>query len=98
MVETARIVSTEGAALVERQTSALLGDIKVLAAQVQAAVGKDASSMEEVMERMAKAVESDAVETLLMTVATQRRAVLEAVAFGTFLRDVESWVDQDVQL
>ncbi|KAJ9518669.1 hypothetical protein QJQ45_018750 [Haematococcus lacustris] len=98
MVETARIVSTEGAALVERQTSALLGDIKVLAAQVQAAVGKDASSMEEVMERMAKAVESDAVETLLMTVATQRRAVLEAVAFGTFLRDVESWVDQEYSL
>lgn len=42
--------------------------------------------------RMAKAVETDAVETLTMTVGTQRRAVLEAVAFGTFLRDVESWV------
>ncbi|GFH15813.1 uncharacterized protein HaLaN_12118 [Haematococcus lacustris] len=65
---------------------------------LRAAVGKDASSMEEVMERMAKAVESDAVETLLMTVATQRRAVLEAVAFGTFLRDVESWVDQEYSL
>lgn len=34
------------------------------------------------------------VETLTMTVATQRRAVLEAVAFGTFLRDVETHVDQ----
>ncbi len=34
MVETARIVSLEGAALVERQTSALLGDIKKLTAQV----------------------------------------------------------------
>ncbi len=42
--------------------------------------------------RMAKAVETDAVETLTMTVGTQRRAVLEAVAFGTFLRDVEDWV------
>ena len=42
--------------------------------------------------RMAKAVETDAVETLTMTVGTQRRAVLEAVAFGTFLRDVENWV------
>lgn len=26
-------------------------------------------------------------------VGTQRRCVLEAVAFGTFLRDVETWVD-----
>ena len=35
MVETARIVSTEGAALVERQTSAVLGDIKKLTLQIQ---------------------------------------------------------------
>lgn len=35
MVDTARIVSTEGAALVERQTSALFGDIKQLTAQMQ---------------------------------------------------------------
>lgn len=38
MVETARIVSTEGAALVERQTSAVLGDIKVLTQQIQVSV------------------------------------------------------------
>jgi hypothetical protein len=35
MVDTARIVSVEGAALVERQTSALLGDLKTLTAQMQ---------------------------------------------------------------
>jgi hypothetical protein len=34
MAEMSRIVSLEGAALVERQTSALLGDIKKLTAQV----------------------------------------------------------------
>jgi len=98
MVNTARIVSAEGGSLVERQTSAVLGDIKKLTAQIQAAVGTDATSLEEVMMRMAKAVETDAVETLTMTVGTQRRAVLEAVAFGTFLRDVESWVDTEYQL
>lgn len=38
MVETARIVSAEGSALVERQTSALLGDIKKLTIQIQAGV------------------------------------------------------------
>lgn len=35
MVETARIVSLEGAALVERQTSGVLGDIKKLTLQIQ---------------------------------------------------------------
>ena len=48
MVNTARIVSVEGGALVERQTSAVLGDIKKLTAQIQAAVGTDATSLEEV--------------------------------------------------
>ena len=52
----------------------------------------------QVLARMAKAVETDQVETLTMTVGTQRRAVLEAVAFGTFLRDVETWVDTDYHL
>ncbi|KAG1679460.1 hypothetical protein FOA52_007752 [Chlamydomonas sp. UWO 241] len=98
MVETARIVSLEGAALVERQTSAVLGDIKQLTRQIQEEVGKDVSSMEQVMERMAKAVEGDRVPTVTMTVGTQRRAVLEAVAFGSFLRDVETWVQADYNL
>ncbi|MEW5312627.1 MAG: hypothetical protein WDW38_004247 [Sanguina aurantia] len=98
MVETARIVSAEGSALVERQTSALLGDIKKLTIQIQDVVGKDATSMEDVLLRMQKAVEQDKVETLVMTVGTQRRAVLEAVAFGTFLRDVESHVHDEYGL
>jgi hypothetical protein len=45
------------------------------------------------MKRAAKAVESDKVATVTMPLATQRRAVLEAVAFGTFLRDTETMVD-----
>jgi hypothetical protein len=35
MVETARVVSAEGAGLVERQTTALFGDIKALTKQMQ---------------------------------------------------------------
>lgn len=38
------------------------------------------------------------METLTLTVGTQRRAVLEAVAYGVFLRDVESWVDGEYEL
>lgn len=95
---TARLVSQEGAALIELQTSALFGDVKSLQRQMQETVGQDATSVEELMARVQEAVASGAVETLTMTVATQRRAVLEAVAFGTFLRDVEGWVDSDYQL
>jgi len=49
MIATARLVTTEGAALVERQTKALFGDVKSLQLQMNEAVGQDASSMEELM-------------------------------------------------
>ena len=98
MMATARLVTREGAALVERQTEALFGDAKQLQAEMQDAVGQDAASMEELMQRVQEAVASDKVESITMTVATQRRAVLEAVAYGCFLRDIESWVDTDYGL
>lgn len=98
MLEMTRVVSAEGAALVEAQTSALFGDLKLLQRQMQEAVGTDANSMEELMERVQSAVNSGAVESVTITVGTQRRAVLEAVAFGTFLRDVETHVDTEYAL
>lgn len=98
MLATARLVTREGAALVERQTEALFGDAMQLQAEMQEAVGQDASSMEELMQRVQEAVASDRVQNITMTVATQRRAVLEAVAYGCFLRDIESWVEGDYGL
>ena len=68
------------------------------ALNVQEAVGTDATSMEELMERVQSAVNSGAVESLAITVGTQRRAVLEAIAFGTFLRDVETFVETEYAL
>ena len=50
------------------------------------------------MERVGGAVADGRVESLTISVSTQKRAVLEAVAFGTFLRDVESRVDNDYAL
>ena len=38
------------------------------------------------------------VQTVTLTLATQRRAVLEAIAFGTFVRDTEIYVDGDFGL
>ena len=43
-------------------------------------------------------MEKEKVECLLISVGTQRRAVLEAIAFGAFLRDVETYVDSEYQL
>ena len=50
------------------------------------------------MERVKKEMESGAVESVTLTVGTQRRAILEAIAFGTFLRDVESSIDSNYGL
>jgi hypothetical protein len=98
MMETARLVTLESATLTERQTQALFGDIKALQRNMQDAVGQDAGSMEEIIQRVQEAVKDGRVESVVMTVGTQRRAVLEAVAYGCFLRDVESWVDTEYEL
>lgn len=65
---------------------------------LQEAVGQDVSSAEELYARIQQAVQSSSIETVTMTIATQRRCVLEAVAFGTFLRDVETSVSTDYGL
>jgi hypothetical protein len=98
LADTARLVSAEGQALVETQSTALFGDVKQLTRQMQEAVGKDVNSLEEVMQRVQQAVEQEKVDVMQVTVATQRRAVLEAIAFGSFLRDVETYVDSEYQL
>ncbi|KAL3131693.1 hypothetical protein ABBQ38_007985 [Trebouxia sp. C0009 RCD-2024] len=98
LAEMTKQVSQEGAALIDVQTTALFGNLRDLQVQMQKAVGQDATSVEELMQKVQDAVAKDEVESLNITVGTQRRAVLEAVAFGTFLRDVESYVDGEYQL
>lgn len=44
--------SNEGARLVETQVQALFGDLKMLQDQMQQAVGQDATSMEDLMQRV----------------------------------------------
>jgi len=94
MLEMTRVVSAEGGALVEAQVSALFGDLGALGRQMAEAVGADAESMEDLMGRVQKAVADGTVETVALTAGTQRRAVLEAVAYGAFLRDVETHVGE----
>ena len=93
MAETASVVSAEGSALVEAQVTALFGDLGALQRQMADAVGDDATSMDDLMARVQKAVADGTVESLAITAGTQRRAVLEAVAYGSFLRDVEGHIE-----
>ena len=96
--ETARIVSAEGLALLDRQTSGLFGSVDALQRQMAAAVGQDARSEEELKQRIHAAIASGAVESLTLPYTQQRRVVLEAVAFGSFLRDVEHRVSAEPAL
>lgn len=48
--------------------------------------------------RVQQLVSDGSVESMVISVGTQRRAVLEAVAFGTFLRDVEEHVGDEYEL
>ena len=50
-------------------------------------------SPQELAERVAEVVSSGKVDTLTLPYATQRRIILEAVAYGSFLRDVEGRVE-----
>ena len=96
LAETARIVSMEGVTLAERQTGALFGSIEDLAMEMQRALeegGEPITSPDDLMLRVQDVVGGGKVKTLTLPVATQRRVVLEAVAFGTFLRDAETYVD-----
>eukprot|EP00238_Polyblepharides_amylifera_P007005 CAMPEP_0196574708 /NCGR_PEP_ID=MMETSP1081-20130531/4361_1 /TAXON_ID=36882 /ORGANISM="Pyramimonas amylifera, Strain CCMP720" /LENGTH=421 /DNA_ID=CAMNT_0041892805 /DNA_START=128 /DNA_END=1393 /DNA_ORIENTATION=- len=95
--ETAHIVSLEGVTLVERHTGALFGSIDKLQQEMQEVVGV-VETPQEMMEKIQKAVESDTVKTLTLAYGTQRRIILEAVAFGSFLRDIESDVSTEYQL
>ena len=96
LAETARVVSLEGVVLAERQTGALFGSVEALALEMQSAIEQSdetITSAEELMRRVEDAVLTEKVKTVTLPVSAQRRVVLEAVAFGSFLRDAEQFVE-----
>ena len=93
LAQTARIVSMEGVAVAERQTGALFGSIEDLQREMQDAVGMNAVTPEELMQAVSEVVAEKKVQTLTLAYASQRRLVLEAVAFGAFLRSSETYID-----
>lgn len=94
LAATARIVSMEGVQVAERQTGALFGSIEELQREMQNAVSGDAATPEELMSAVNDAVAQKKVQTLTLAYASQRRLVLEAVAFGAFLRQSETYIDE----
>ena len=93
LAQTARIVSMEGVAVAERQTGALFGPIEDFQREMQDAVGMNAATPQELMDAVNAVVAANKVQTLTLAYASQRRLVLEAVAFGAFLRQSETYVD-----
>mmetsp|Transcript_7986 Transcript_7986/g.26414 ORF Transcript_7986/g.26414 Transcript_7986/m.26414 type:complete len:452 (+) Transcript_7986:83-1438(+) len=93
LAQTARIVSMEGVAVAERQTGALFGSIEDLQREMQDAVGMNAATPQELLDAVQAVVAENKVQTLTLAYASQRRLVLEAVAFGAFLRQSETYVD-----
>ena len=73
--------------------------LSIISVQAHVQVIGMASSLEEVMKKAEQAVESDSVETVTMSIATQRaRKCWKRWRFGTFLRDVETDVDNSYGL
>ena len=100
LAETAKMVSLEGVVLAERQTGALFGSVETLAKEMQSALedstltgGEPITTPEQLMAKVEDIVVREKVKTVTLPVSTQRRVVLEAVAFGSFLRDAETMVD-----
>jgi hypothetical protein len=90
-----RFATLESTQMVQDYLKALFGDVKVLMRQIQEVVNEPTpvTTPEEYTERMLKAVELNKIDMVEITVTGLRRMVLEAVAFGTFLKDAESFVE-----
>ena len=98
LAATARLVSHEGASLVERQSTGLFGSVKELQEDMKDAVGQEHETLQDLVKKIEQAVNEGKVKSLTMSCGTQRRMVLEAVAYGAFLRDVETKVNREYDL
>eukprot|EP00793_Prasinoderma_coloniale_P000915 PRCOL_00007005-RA len=94
LVETAQMVSIEGVNLLQEYTASLFGSVQELQTEMQEVMeGGDFDSPEAMMERMQEAIANEEVQAMTFTFSDQRRVILEAVAFGSFLRDSEAYVE-----
>ncbi|KAK3279337.1 hypothetical protein CYMTET_12772 [Cymbomonas tetramitiformis] len=89
--------STKAELVAERHTSALFGDFKELSRCMRETIA-DSYSPDEVRQRIEEAMRAGEVESLSLPIQAVRRLVLEAVAVGTCLWDVERRVDMHLRI
>jgi len=92
MTKMTKIASAEAQLAMERQVSALFGDLRDLKEKLLEAVGMVASNQEASM-KLQEAIENQEVQSMRITSSDLKRMVLEAVAFGALLYDSEKQVD-----
>lgn len=86
------ISTMEARKVMELQISALFGDLRAMKEQFMNILGQ-VSSPEEAQMRMVQAIENDEVESIKFTSQDLTRLVLEAVAYGSLLKDAEKQVN-----
>merc|ERR1711874_710823 len=91
------IASVEARLALERQVTALFGDLRVLKEKLLSALGA-VSTNEEATKKLEQAIQENKLESLRITSDDLRRLVLEAVAYGALLKDSEKQVDMIYEL
>lgn len=78
------IVSREARAVMERQISALFGDVKEMTEKIREAIGL-VTSEKEAEEKVQQCIMNGEIETIRISAFDLQRMVLEAVAYGSIL-------------
>lgn len=97
MARMTNVASLEAQLTMERQVSALFGDLRVLREKIVKALGV-VESPDDARRKLERSIQSQEVESIRITSEDLRRLVLEAVAFGSFLVDCEKEVDSNYEL
>jgi len=86
------VASVEAQMAMEAQVTALFGDLRMLKEKLVNSLGM-VSSNEEATRKLEQAIQMNEVASLRITSDDLRRLVLEAVAYGALLIDMEKQVD-----
>eukprot|EP00931_Biecheleriopsis_adriatica_P060413 TRINITY_DN36283_c0_g1_i1.p1 TRINITY_DN36283_c0_g1~~TRINITY_DN36283_c0_g1_i1.p1 ORF type:complete len:452 (+),score=88.85 TRINITY_DN36283_c0_g1_i1:32-1387(+) len=86
------VTSVEASVALEKQVSALFGDLRTLKSRLLHAIG-EASSDEEASQKLQQAILEQRVESIRISCDDLRRLILEAVGFGSALYDAEREVE-----
>jgi len=90
------LMSQEAASVIQDYIHSLLGDFSEMMRQIQATIWRAPSpprTTEDMRQRLVQALVDGHLASVVVSPADLRRLALEAVAFGSFLRDAEAAVE-----